>query len=208
MLINALATLTLVLTDVQSRPIDARALQASAEAALAGSGLSLRWERAEAGDGVAARDGEARVILMSRHPIRGGPERVLGAVFRDPSRSRAIWLFVDEVRAVLERSDSRRAPAAAIRELSVALGRVLAHEVAHLLAPGRPHSEAGLMARTVDRSVLTREGEPIDGACLGAIRVALAGALDAVASPPAGGAGGPVAPLGSARSPAAPGLAY
>jgi hypothetical protein len=56
----------------------------------------------------------------------------------------------------------------------VALGRVLAHELAHLLAPGRPHSEEGLMARAVDRAVLGRAAEPLDAACLKAIRVAVA----------------------------------
>jgi hypothetical protein len=187
MLALALVTLTLVLTDVQQLPVDERVLRSATEAALSGSGVVLRWDRAQARTGLHARDDEARVILLGRHPTQRGPERVLGAVLREPSRSRAIWLYVGEVHQVLEAGGLRSTGAGAIRELSVAVGRVLAHEVAHVLAPGHPHSGQGLMARTVDRRTLSRAGEPLDEACLSAIRTAMAPAGSPVATATATG---------------------
>lgn len=189
MLALAIATLTLVLTDVQTLPIDEAALQEATQAALSGSGVALDWDRAAVRTGRPVREGEARVILVGKHPAPRGTERVLGAVFRERRASLAIWLYVDEVRYVLE-GPARSSRASATRNLSVALGRVLAHEVAHILAPGHPHAEAGLMARAVTRAVLGDAAAPLDDACLSAIRVATtpAGALVAAGSPgaPAG----------------------
>lgn len=193
MLALALTTLTLVLTDVQSLPLDTGVLRAATETALRGSGVTLAWDGAAAGESVDLRGGDARVILMGRHPLQRGKERVLGAVRRG-SESQAIWLYVEEVRAVLAAGGRQAAGAAATRELSVAVGRVLAHEVAHILAPGHPHSGEGLMARSVDRRTLTLMAGPLDAACLAAIRLALAPA------PPAPATAASLRGLGASRA--------
>lgn len=179
MLALALATLTLVLTDVQTLPLDEGALREATEAALAGSGVALDWDRASARTGRPAREGEARVILLGTHPTHRGTERVLGAVFHERQTSLAIWLYVEEVRQLLE-GPARSGRAGATRDLSVAVGRVLAHEVAHVLAPGHPHSGAGLMARAVNRGTLSDAAEPLDDACLAAIRVTSSPAANAL----------------------------
>ncbi len=171
MLALALATLTLVLTDVQRLPLESRELMAAAEAALGGSGLSLHWDAAPAGDGLTPAPDQVRVILLDAHPRQAGSERVLGAVLRRRGASDAIWIYVGELRRLLE---SERYPTRALAkgELSVAVGRVLAHEVAHILAPEHPHAEAGLMARVVNRRSLGENAEPLDDPCLAAIRLA------------------------------------
>jgi hypothetical protein len=186
----AFATLTLVVTDVQRLPLDRSVLQAATETALAGSGAEVAWDAQAPGESRPLRGDEARVILMSSHPSRRRGDRVLGAVFRERGPSRAAWVYVEDVRVVLRGGTSApRGPA--IRELSVAVGRVLAHEVVHLLAPEHPHATAGLMAGAVDRRVLAGKA-PLDRACLRAIRLAV--------SPPAAAA------LAAATAPSRPGL--
>jgi hypothetical protein len=175
MLALALASsLTLVLTDVQRLPLDRGEVETATETALRGSGLELRWDQAPAGAGRLLRPGDVRVILMASHPSkRDANERVLGAVFRERHEAQAIWIYVEDVRYVVE-GTRRSSRAGAVRELSVAVGRVLAHEVAHILAPSHPHAEGGLMARAVGRDNLGADAAPLDADCLGAIRTALA----------------------------------
>jgi hypothetical protein len=174
----ALATLTLVITDVQKLPVDYGALRVATEAALRGSGVAVAWESEAPSGSRAQGDDEVRVILTSSYPRRRGGERVLGAVFRDPRPSRAVWIYVEDVRLVLQGGGNAPMRAPAIQELSVAVGRVLAHEVAHILAPEHPHASKGLMARAVARHVLGSEA-PLDHECLAAIRVGLPAARKA-----------------------------
>lgn len=179
----ALATLTLVLTDVQRLPLDRSVLQAATEAALAGSGVEVAWDAQAPGESREARGDEARVILTSWHPARRRGERVLGAVFRERGPSRAVWIYVEDVRAVLQ-GGAVTPRASDVHELSAAVGRVLAHEVVHILAPQHPHASDGLMAGAVDRGVLGGKA-PLDQACLEAIRFAVSptGAATVAAAP-------------------------
>ncbi len=180
MLPLALTTLTLVLTDVQALPLDSRLLRGATESALAGSGVRLHWDAAPAGPGLKAAPERVCVILLDAHPRRTGSERVLGAVFRERGPTSAIWIYVGELRRLLE--SPRAGPRApAVDDLSVAVGRVLAHEVAHLLAPEHPHAADGLMAQVVSRKTLGKDAPPLDDACIGAIRLAIA----ASSAPPA-----------------------
>jgi hypothetical protein len=48
------------------------------------------------------------------------------------------------------------------RDLTRAMARVLAHEVVHVLAPERGHSEAGLMSRKLTRRLLLSETIELD----------------------------------------------
>ncbi len=59
------------------------------------------------------------------------------------------------------------------RELSRALARVTAHEVMHVLLPGRDHAEAGLTRGVLSREALVDPGEEIDPSVAEAFRSAL-----------------------------------
>jgi len=166
----AAVALTLVLTDVQALPLDRPTLEGAVSAALADSGLELSWDATPPGAERRLDSGEARVILLDRHPRRG-KELVLGSVLRQQSRNVALWVYVGDVRRVLDGG----APGRSNRlQLSIAVGRVIAHEVAHLVAPEQPHAGQGLMSRMVDRGVLLQAEAPLDADCRAAMRSALA----------------------------------
>lgn len=80
----------------------------------------------------------------------------LAAVVREPGKQGAIYLFVPNFERILgaslEDCAQRRHGVVAER----ALGRILAHELVHLMLPGTGHSDSGLMASRLDRRFLTR----------------------------------------------------
>ncbi len=165
----AAAALTLVLTDVQGLPLDRPTLERSVAAALADTGLAPRWDEVAPGAERPWSDGEVRVILLDSRPARGS-ELVLGSVLREPARTPALWVYVGGVKRVLDGAE----PGASNRlQLSIAVGRIVAHEVAHLVAPQQPHAGEGLMGRKVDRRVLLQADAALDADCRAAIRSAL-----------------------------------
>jgi hypothetical protein len=169
MLVLAASALTLILTDVQRLPLARPALESAAAAALADSGLEPRWETAPPGADRAFGEAEVRVILLAAHPRSGG-ELILGSVLRQPARTPALWVYVGDIRRVIDAGVPGRSTG---WQLSVAIGRVIAHEVAHLVAPQQPHAEHGLMGRRVDRQILLQAEAPLDAGCRSAIRTAL-----------------------------------
>jgi hypothetical protein len=66
------------------------------------------------------------------------------------------WIFCDVVAQTMEPRPSSMSHSRV--ELGVAVGRVLAHEVVHILALRLPHALVGLMAARWDPSMLTRRG--------------------------------------------------
>lgn len=164
----AAAALTLVLTDVQRLPLARPTLERAVAAALADSDLELRWDTTPPGAGRPSSEGEVRVILLDTHP-RSGKELVLGAVLRE--RAKALWVYVGDVHRVLKGTELGSSNPL---QLSIAVGRVIAHEIAHLVAPQQPHTGEGLMSRIVDRRVLLQADAPLDAECRAAIRSAVA----------------------------------
>jgi hypothetical protein len=84
-------------------------------------------------------------------------EPVLGATPREARTYPVVWIHVPGVRATLRLAvdaDGTPMPARDRRALGVALGRVIAHEVVHVVAPGLSHGR-GLMARALTRRELT-----------------------------------------------------
>ncbi len=90
------------------------------------------------------------VIARRRQPRGLSRDRIMGLVLRDHALPSPVWVFVDNVGSTL----GRRGAAPDGRELGVAVGRVVAHEVIHALAPGHPHSRTGLMAGMLGRAAL------------------------------------------------------
>jgi hypothetical protein len=137
-------------------------------------GATVSWRRGEAGE--AASPGEVRVILLDRATDNSG-KMVLGAT---PSRFEVaplIWVHVPSVRAVIgldPRGTAFTTPPPAARALAVALGRVVAHELVHALAPSVPHG-TGLMSAELTYRQLTAPRIPFESEVGLALQAALRG---------------------------------
>lgn len=123
--------------------------------------LPDRWDIAPEAIGVAIGvQGEPRSIFLSM----GAAERALGLPL---ARRRDTPLKAKRPRRRLAGSQARR--------LGVALGRVLAHELTHTIAPDCPHTESGLMAERLSRRMLTAPGIGFDALATRHLRLAAAG---------------------------------
>jgi hypothetical protein len=128
-------------------------LSREVESILQREGVSVGWRQSV--EGVWA-DGELGVVLLSR---RGPPtlgRNVMGATLRDGRVIRAVWIYLPSVAEVLA-VDWRQWPrwSQVERDLfATALGRVVAHEIFHALAPDLAHVPGGLMSEGLDRAAL------------------------------------------------------
>ena len=110
---------------------------------------------------------EIPVILLDEGPGRLRSQRdVLGLIPKD--QPPAIWVFVDNVKRAIG-----TAAAADGHQLAVALGRVVAHEIVHSLAPQLGHTRSGLMRHSLDRQALVGTSRPSHAECTAAVRAAL-----------------------------------
>jgi hypothetical protein len=118
---------------------------------------------------------EVPIILLKDDPIVSRrPTRVLGLVVRHQEPRRAVWAFLENVRWTLSHDQGRRLPAMGHdTALGRALGRVVAHEVIHSIAPDEPHSKNGLMGHSMNRAFLLSDDPPLDARCGRAFLAAL-----------------------------------
>jgi hypothetical protein len=133
------------------------------------------WRIGEAGE--VAPPGEVRVILLDRVAARGSGEPILGATPPRFDGAPYLWIHVPNVRAAMGlRPDGPLATveASSVRALGVALGRVVAHELVHALAPSAPHGK-GLMSEKLTRFQLTANRLAVDPEVGLALRAALRG---------------------------------
>jgi hypothetical protein len=99
----------------------------------------------------------------------------MGLVVRHQEPNRVVWAFLENVRWTLREGRDGELPAAGLdRDLGLALGRVVAHEVIHAIAPDEPHARNGLMSHAMNRTFLVSEKAPLDGRCGRAFLAALA----------------------------------
>jgi hypothetical protein len=131
-------------------------------------GVDTGWRRG--GLGTVHGGGPLReipVILLEKAPGRLKSQReVLGLIPKD--QPPAIWVFVDNVRRAIG------PPASADgHQLAVAIGRVVAHEIVHSLAPQLGHTRSGLMRHSLDREALVGTSRPSHAECAAAVRAAL-----------------------------------
>jgi hypothetical protein len=117
-----------------------------------GARLRVRW--AEASD--VQDSGGITVVVMPGRPAARLKATVLGVV--QPSGApRVLWLFPEVVADALDLLPGADGSPGSPREraaFAVALGRVTAHELVHLICPWRPHDREGLMAERMSRAVL------------------------------------------------------
>jgi hypothetical protein len=110
---------------------------------------------------------EIPIILLKDDPIVARrPTRVLGLIVRNQEPNRAVWAFLENVRWTLGLEKDRGLRAAGHElELGLALGRVVAHEVVHAMAPEEPHSQNGLMGHSMNRAFLLGDHAPLEARC-------------------------------------------
>jgi hypothetical protein len=123
---------------------------------LEGAGLAVEWRRGKGGE--EARRGEIRIILVDHLVMDPYARRsIMGATPAEWRQHPVAWIHVASVRATLGFPPDfpiLDLPLKARRDLGVALGRVVAHEVVHVLAPGVKHGDSGLMSTMLTRNKL------------------------------------------------------
>jgi hypothetical protein len=131
-------------------------LNASREASaiLAGAGVETEWT---IGSTSAVCSGEDLKVVLMEGITKGArlPERVMGGTHRG-AQSRTTWVYLSNVLWALGMQDRPRQSLTAREqaEIARALGRVVAHEIVHAVAPDLPHSRNGLMASRIGRAQL------------------------------------------------------
>jgi hypothetical protein len=146
-----------------------------AQSLLRKMGLSVSWRRGKAGE--AARPGEVRVILLDRGVARAPGVPILGATPTRPEGSSFVWVHVPNVRAAIGLRPG--VPTAVMeqpsaRAFGIALGRVVAHELVHALAPSVPHG-TGLMSAKLTCRQLSAATLPVDPEVGVAVRAVVRG---------------------------------
>ncbi len=142
------------------------------------AGLAISWRRTPP-HGETDAD-EVRVVLL-RSAGRGADRGALGSARPRGLIAATIWLYVPTVAATLEvDSEAVATSPDEQRLMGIALGRVLAHEVVHVLAPEREHARAGLMRASLHPHHLTSGSAAVEADCRTAL---LAGARAWLAQP-------------------------
>lgn len=148
--------------------------RAEAEGLLRTMGVPVSWRRGDAHE--LSRKGEVRLILLDRPATREHGVPVLGATPPAFAVAPYVWVHLPGLRSSLGLAPGqvvRRDPWAT-RALGVAVGRVIAHEVVHALAPSVPHG-TGLMSAAFTHRQLTAASLPIDPEVVLALQAAIRG---------------------------------
>jgi hypothetical protein len=134
---------------------------------LRAAGADVVWDKGTTGPFAA---GEVAVILLNGEPARVGLRQdVMGCVAKGEGRS-TLWVNLTTVARTIG-LDVRSRTAWSGRErqqIATALGRVVAHEIVHLVAPQLPHAARGLLSATLNRYHLVSQrpllgGDSVDG---------------------------------------------
>lgn len=122
---------------------------------LAPARVSLDWNRVAPGDETDAA-GFRLVFLRSRGVGSDAGRSILGTT-RWQGVAPTTWVYLPNVVTTVRLGQVRgSSPLDRQRCLGVALGRVVVHEVVHLLAPRIAHTPDGIMARRLSASALVR----------------------------------------------------
>jgi hypothetical protein len=127
-------------------------LQAAQETSRVLARLGLQAESRAAPVSEPLTSDEIRVILVPGFPPRREGSRTTIAAASKTGAAPRVWVRLDGIAAVLGASTPIRplsAPPEVVLRLDRFLGRIVAHEVVHLLAPTVPHGR-GLMSGCLD----------------------------------------------------------
>jgi hypothetical protein len=128
---------------------------------LGAAGVDVMWNKRAPGP---LAPGEIAVILLNAEPSRVAfrPD-VMGCVIKGDGPS-ILWVNLTTVARMLG-LDARSRIAWSGRErqqVATALGRVVAHEIVHVIAPQLPHATRGLLSATLNRSHLVHQRPLLD----------------------------------------------
>jgi hypothetical protein len=166
---------TLVLFDVHELVKRHRdALLAEVSGLLGQAGIEASWligrESTVYGAGPAREIG---VIVLRQPPATlTNADTVMGLVPRIPGRQ-PVWIFVENIKRAMSVSPSQPRLQRQTRELSIAAGRVVVHELVHALVPDAPHALEGLMKHSLRRADLVGTRPFLAPAVAAAMRTAL-----------------------------------
>jgi hypothetical protein len=145
------------------RPLSLEVMHRELAARLADSGLSFRWRRATPRDEI-ARD-EIKVVFLDSTGL--GADRGKGILGSAGRRVQTIWIYYPNVLTTLRRrADWLSTSLADQRAVGLALGRILAHEVIHVLLPELPHTPGSLMAASLNGDRLERAAPPLEASAV------------------------------------------
>jgi hypothetical protein len=150
------------------------AARGEADSLLSRMGVTVSWRRGVAGEQL--QRGEIWVIFVGEGPGAGSDPIVLGATKRG-AVCPAIWVRVPNIRKAIgvPRGASLSGLAGFERRLvAVAIGRVIAHEVVHAVAPSVPHG-TGLTASNLTRNQLRAPTITVDAEVGLAVQASLRG---------------------------------
>lgn len=118
-------------------------------------GVDVTWRPLGTRD---AAPPEIMVVFLDAGPPGSVPVNAMGATHRDQRRQPALWVLLCSVRRALglDPTSGRAAHGFPKRLFARALGRVVAHEAIHILAPAHPHATQGLMHHCLGRSDLLK----------------------------------------------------
>ena len=149
------------------------------ERTFAKTGVELDWRRGPL-EHTREADGslQVQVLLVRSEPMQWGlPSDAMGAVLSRDGTQRNVYVFFPAVARSLGyeslASMARWPSSAESRNLAIALGRVVTHEVVHALAPSAAHADAGLARAHLNRELLLRPVLELDPATAQAFRAAL-----------------------------------
>jgi hypothetical protein len=163
--------LTLRIVDPErSAPFSLHGVHAEVQRLFAPLGVRVALE----GEADTENETPIPVVLLSRDRSRGGVHAdAMGAVQRSEGSTSAVWIVMANVHYAL--GGSRQLHPGLPRELVArAVGRVLAHELVHLIAPELPHADSGLMQASLGRGFLLRDELRLDPALSSLLRNRLA----------------------------------
>jgi hypothetical protein len=148
-------------------------------AILADAGVAAAWTLGDAST-VTTGD-ELKVVLMAG--VANGarlPEHVMGGT-RSGAQSHTTWIYLSNVIWALGLHDNgpRRLSLQEEAQVARALGRVVAHEIVHAVAPDLRHRDGGLMAEKLGRGFLVQARAFLAPAEQKAFRAAAEGFADA-----------------------------
>jgi hypothetical protein len=145
--------------------VDRAVVEREATRLLTCAGVSLRWERAEGSAELA--EGTFGIVVLDEDRGRR-PHSPMG-VAAPGSAARSAWIVYPAVEATV----TNGAWPVNWPQVSVAVGRVVAHELVHLLAPEVGHARVGLMRSVVSGTLLVTPGLTLDAGTCAAVAAAL-----------------------------------
>jgi hypothetical protein len=151
------------------------AARREARTVLQETGIALRWRIGLARDLIGPR--ELPVVLLPRDlSSRPGRARVLGACAPRSANPR-VWVYLANLAWTMGlRTYEEPLPAEEAVLLGRAIGRIVAHEVIHAVAPAVEHARAGVMSPRFDRRDLISARLDVDAATRRGVQAVLSAA--------------------------------